>query len=326
MANILVIAQLYEGEVKKATYSGVTFAKKVAEATGGSFSILALGGGLDNAGAELAKYGAAKVILADDEKLSNYVAEVWAPTVKKVFDEGGFDVLAMTATSTGKELLPRIAEKLEAGVASDICGIDVEGGDIIYKRPVYAGNIVAHMKIETPKHVVTVRQSEFDPAGQVDGGSPVEKAGMADPDPAAAGVEFIAFEPTVSARPELTDARVIVSGGRGCKSKEGFNTVEELADLLGGAVGATRAAVDAGFIENEYQVGQTGKIVAPELYIALGLSGALQHLAGMKSSKVIVAVNKDEEAPIFQVSDYGIVGDLFKVVPEMIEEIKKVAK
>jgi len=326
MANVLVVAWIHNGEVKKATLSAVTFARKVAEATRGTYSILAMGKGLDKAASELQKYGAAKVLVADDDRFANYMAEAWAPTVSKVFEAGGFQILAMTAISLGKDLFPRVAERLGAGMASDICGVDVQGESIVYKRAVYAGNVVAHMTIETPRHVVTVRQTEFDAAKPASSASPIEKVGAVDAEPAAAHVKYLSFEPTVSARPELNEARVVVSGGRGCKSKEGFKSVEDLADLLGGAVGATRAAVDAGYIENDYQVGQTGKIVAPELYIAMGLSGALQHLAGMKSSKVIVAINKDEEAPIFSVADYGIVGDLFKVVPDMIAEIKKIAR
>ncbi|HUT78244.1 MAG TPA: electron transfer flavoprotein subunit alpha/FixB family protein, partial [Polyangia bacterium] len=198
-------------------------------------------------------------------------------------------------------------------------------GSLRYTRPMYAGNVNGQVRITTPIQVVTVRPTEFEPVEPA-GASPVEKVAVPAPLPAGARVEFVKFEKAESARPDLAEARVVVAGGRGLKSKENFALVDQLADLLGGAVGATRAAVDAGFIHNDFQVGQTGKIVAPDLYIGLGLSGALQHVAGMKSSKVIVAVNKDEEAPIFQVADYGIVGDLFKVVPELVEEIKKTVR
>jgi electron transfer flavoprotein alpha subunit len=211
-------------------------------------------------------------------------------------------------------------------MASDVIAVAADGGELTYTRPMYAGNVNGAVQIATDIEVVTVRATEFDPCEPAAEASPVEKVGLAAPSAALSRLHFAGIEKSVSERPDLAEATVVVSGGRGLKAKENFKIVEELADLLGGAVGATRAAVDAGFIHNDFQVGQTGKIVAPDLYIALGLSGALQHVAGMKSAKTIVAVNKDEEAEIFQIADYGIVADLFKVVPELIEEIKKVTQ
>jgi electron transfer flavoprotein alpha subunit len=326
MSNVLVIAQIMDGEVKKATNSAVTFAKQAATFTGGSYGILALGANLAAAGPVLARLGAAKVVLAEAADLDQNLPERWVPAIEKAVKDGGYTVVVMPSSSTGKDVLPRLAERLKAGMASEVTAVAFEGGKLTYTRPMYAGNVNGKVQLATPVQVLTIRQTEFAAFEPIAAASPIEKLDVPAASDAASRIEFLGFEKAVSARPDLAEARVVASGGRGLKSKEGFKIVEELADLLGGAVGATRAAVDAGFINNDLQVGQTGKIVAPDLYFAIGLSGALQHVAGMKSSKVIVAINKDEEAPIFQVADYGIVADLFKAVPELVAEIKKVAK
>jgi len=325
MGNVLVIAQIQDGEVKKATNSTVTFASKVAGFVGGTYSVVAFGSDLSGQAATLAGLGAQKVYLAQAPDLDNAVAERLVPVLEKIVKEGGFQIVVSPASSTGKDVLPRLAARLGAGMASEVTGIAFDGGKLHYTRPMYAGNVNGTVVIETPIELATIRPTEFEPC-QISGSSPVEKVDVPAAQAVAGRIEFLGFEKAESARPDLAEAAVVVSGGRGLKAKENFAIIEALADLLGGAVGATRAAVDAGFIHNDFQVGQTGKIVAPDLYFAVGLSGALQHVAGMKSSKVIVAINKDEEAPIFQVSDYGIVGDLFKVVPELVEEIKKVAR
>jgi electron transfer flavoprotein alpha subunit len=321
MGNVLVVAELFEGKFRKSTLSAVTFAKKAAEILDGSFSILAMGSDIGDAAAELAKFGAETVYKVDDQALASYICEAYAPTVSKVAEDNDFQIVVAAASAFGKDLLPRVAQRLEAGVASDIVGLEEGDDKIVYKRPMFAGNVVAFMQIDTEREVVTVRQTDFDAAEPVDDESSIEDVDVEDC--SVEGKELADFHKVVSARPDLSEARVVVSGGRGLKSAENFKMLEELTDLLGGALGATRAAVDAGFVSNDLQVGQTGKIVAPDLYFAVGLSGALQHLAGMKGSKVIVAVNKDEEAPIFTVADYGLVADLFNVVPEMIESVKK---
>jgi electron transfer flavoprotein alpha subunit len=321
MGNVLVVAELFEGKVRKSTLSAITFGAQAAEALGSSYSILALGQGIDEAAQELAQYGAEKVLKADADSLANYYCEAYAPTVAKVAEEGDFQVVTAPASNYGKDLMPRVAQRLSAGMASDIAGVSHEDDKLVYQRPVYAGNVVAYMQVETEVEVVTVRQTEFDAAATTGSASDVEDVDVEDA--SVEGKELAGFEKVQSARPDLTEARVVVSGGRGLKNADNFKMLEQLTDLFQGALGATRAAVDAGFVPNDLQVGQTGKIVAPELYIAVGLSGALQHLAGMKGSKVIVAVNKDEEAPIFSIADYGLVADLFQVVPEMIEELKK---
>jgi electron transfer flavoprotein alpha subunit len=319
MGDILVVAEAAEGKLKKATHSAVTFARSAASTLGGSYTILVVGAGVGGAAAEAATLGASKVLVADDASLANYLAETYAPTVAAA--SKGFAVVVATATSFGKDLLPRVAAKLDAGYAGDIVEVSGQGGKLVYKRPMFAGNAFGFASVHTAQQVVSVRQSAFVPAEASGAAAPVEKVAVVAPSKAAARIEFVSYEQVKSARPELTEARTVVSGGRALKDK--FNEViDPLADLLGAAVGASRAACDAGYAPSDYQVGQTGKIVAPSLYVAVGISGAIQHLAGMKSSKVIVAINKDGEAPIFQVADYGLVSDLFTAVPELVKQVK----
>lgn len=323
MAKILVVAEIGGGALKKTTLSAITFARSAAQGTSGSFDILAMGKGASNAARDLVGFGAGKVLVADDDYLANYVGERFSPTAAAVAKQGGYDVVVATASVFGKDLMPRVAAKLGAGYASDISRLDVRDGKLVYKRPMYAGNAIATMEVTTPVQVVSVRQAEFEAATPSGGASPIENVSV-QKQPSAERVEFISFDEVRSTRPELTEAKIVVSGGRSLKSAENFKTVlEPLVDALGAAMGASRAACDAGYVPNNLQVGQTGKVVAPRLYIAVGISGAIQHLAGMKNSKTIVAINKDPEAPIFQVADYGLVADLFKAVPEMTEAIKK---
>jgi electron transfer flavoprotein alpha subunit len=318
MSKILVVAEVSAGKLKKTTLSAVGFAR----AAGLPFDVLVLGQGVGAAAEELRAYGAGAVKVADGAALANYVGEAFAPTVSEAAK--GYSVVAVTASSFGKDLAPRVAARLGAGLASDISGVENAGGALTYKRPMYAGNALATMQITTPVQVVSVRQSEFEAAAPSGGSSPVEAVAVA-PAPLAGRVEFVSFDEVKSARPELAEAKVVVSGGRSLKSAEGFKTVlEPLVDVMGAAMGASRAAVDAGYVPNDLQVGQTGKVVAPKLYIAVGISGAIQHIAGMKNSKVIVAINKDAEAPIFQLADYGLVADLYKAVPELTEAVKKI--
>jgi electron transfer flavoprotein alpha subunit len=316
MPGTLIVAELFEGQVRKSTHSAIAFAKQV----GAPFSILAIGGGAGGAAKDLASFGAQKILVSEGPS-ANYVCEQWAPTVAKVAKEGAFDTIAVTASAFGKDLAPRVAAKLGAGYAPDINLVKVEGAKRSYRRPMYAGNAFGWLEISTPVHVVSVRQTEF-PAAQPSGGaSPVENVTPAPAEPAAGRVAFLSLEAGKSERPDLGEARVVVSGGRSLK--EQFKQVlEPLADALGAAVGASRAACDAGYAPPELQVGQTGRTVAPQLYVAVGISGAIQHIAGMKGSKVIVAINKDPDAPIFQIADYGLVADLFVAVPELVKELK----
>jgi electron transfer flavoprotein alpha subunit len=317
MAGTLVVAELFEGQARKATLSAITFARQA----GAPFAILAIGAGAGAAAKDLTGFGAQKVITIDDASLAAYTVERFAPSVAAVVKAGGWDTVVVTASAFGKDLAPRLAAKLAAGYAPDINGVKVDGGKRQYRRPQYSGSVFSWLEITTPLQVVSVRQTEFPAAEPSGGASPVETAAKAPDDPAAARVEFLKLETTKSERPDLGEARVVVSGGRSLK--EQFKTVlEPLADALGAALGASRAACDAGFAPPELQVGQTGRTVAPQLYVAVGISGAIQHIAGMKGSKTIVAINKDPDAPIFQISDYGLVADLFVAVPELLKELK----
>jgi electron transfer flavoprotein alpha subunit len=319
MANILVVAEVAEGKLKKTTHSAVTFARQAAATLGGTYSILIVTDDAGGAAQEAAGLGAAQVLVAEDASFKSYLAERVAPTVAAVGK--GFAVIVGTASAFGKDLLPRVAARVGAGYATDISEVIAANGALTYKRPMYAGNAYGIAKITTPIQVVSVRQSAFSAAEPAGSTSPIEKVAAAPAEASASRVEFVSFDQVKNERPELGEARVVVSGGRALKER--FNEVlSPLADALGAAIGASRAACDAGYAASDLQVGQTGKVVAPSLYFAIGISGAIQHLAGMKGSKVIVAVNKDGDAPIFQVSDYGLVADLFVAVPELVTRIK----
>jgi len=313
----LVIAELGEdGSLKRGSLSAITFAKKAAVA---GYDILALGASPEKASEELSHHGAGKVIQVKDASLQHYVAERFAPTVADV--ARGYQLVLATASSFGKDLVPRVAARLGGGYAGDCADVTSGGGKLSFKRPMFAGNVFGFCQLDGPIQFATVRQSEVDPSQPVDGSSPIESAPLSAATAAAARVEFVSLDAVKSARPELTDAKVVVSGGRALKERF-FEVMEPLADALGAGLGASRAAVDAGYCPGDFQVGQTGKIVAPSLYVAVGISGAIQHIAGMKGSKVIVAINKDPDAPIFQVADYGLVADLFTAVPEFVKALK----
>ena len=310
--SVLVLAEHDQQSVKKATLSTVAAAKKI----GGDIHVLVAGhnaGAAAKAAAQIA--GVAKVLHADAPHLGEFLAENVAALVVSLAK--AYTHVLAPATSTGKDVMPRAAALLDVQQVSEI--VAVESADT-FVRPIYAGNALATVKSSDAIKMITVRATGFDAVAATGGAAPVESVAA----PADTGLSaFVGREVQKSERPELTSARIVVSGGRGMGSGENFKLLEPLADQLNAAMGASRAAVDAGFVPNDWQVGQTGKIVAPELYVAIGISGAIQHLAGMKDSRVIVAINKDEEAPIFQVADYGIVGDLFQVVPQVIEELKK---
>jgi electron transfer flavoprotein alpha subunit len=310
--TILVIAEHDNKELKSGTLHTVTAAQKI----GGDIHVLVAGnncGAVAEAAAKLA--GVSSVKVAEGAALEHGLAENVAPLVVKL--AAGYSHVLAPATTYGKNLLPRVAALLDVMQISEISA--VESADT-FVRPIYAGNVLATVKSNDPIKVITVRTTAFDAVG-TGGSAAIEKV---DAGTDAGLSRFDGAELTVSDRPELASAKIVVSGGRALGSAEQFHAViEPLADKLGAAVGASRAAVDAGYAPNDYQVGQTGKVVAPQLYVAVGISGAIQHLAGMKDSKVIVAINKDEEAPIFQVADYGLVGDLFTVVPELMAELSK---
>jgi len=303
---ILVIAEHNNGALGAATLNTVAAAQKI----GGDIAVLVAGqnvGGVAEAAAKIA--GVSKVLVADNAAYAHQLPENVAPLIAEL-GKGYSHVLA-AATTNGKNFLPRVAALLDVDQISEI--IDVVSADT-FKRPIYAGNAIATVQSSAAVKVITVRGTGFDAVAAEGGSAAVEAvSGPADAGKSA----FVGEELAKSDRPELTAARIVVSGGRGMGNGDNFSILYSLADKLGAAVGASRAAVDAGFVPNDMQVGQTGKIVAPQLYVAVGISGAIQHLAGMKDSKVIVAINKDEEAPIFQVADYGLVADLFEAVPEL---------
>ncbi len=310
--SVLVLAEIDDKGVAPQTLNAVTAAVQI----GGDVHILLAGsdcGAQAEAAAKIA--GVAKILKADNVAYATGLAENVANLVTSL--AGGYSHLLVAATSFGKNVMPRVAALLDVQQISEI--IDIKDSDT-FVRPIYAGNALATVKSSDAIKAITVRATAFEAALTEGGSASIEDVAVT----GDAGLSsFVGRDLTKSERPELTQASIIVSGGRGMGSGENFAILEDLADKLGAAVGASRAAVDAGFVPNDYQVGQTGKVVAPDLYIAVGISGAIQHLAGMKDSKVIVAINKDEEAPIFQVADYGLVGDLFKIIPELTAEIAK---
>jgi electron transfer flavoprotein alpha subunit len=318
MSNVLAFCEFQDGALRTSALSNLAFAREAAKAHGGEVVILLVGHGAQAASAAAAKY-AGKVVVVDDPKLEHYLAETYAPILADQAKANNAAVVTATATAIGKDVMPRVAAALGAGMASDIAKLGDAKNRFI--RPILAGNAYSTVEITTPTICVTARQSEFEPAAELGSAGNVSTAPAGTID--AKGAEFVKLDAQKSDRPDLGDAKVVVSGGRGMKNGENFKVLEELADLLGAAMGASRAATDAGMVPADWQVGQTGKIVAPNLYFAVAISGAIQHLAGMKGSKTIVAINKNKDEPIFQVADYGIVAEWEKAVPELISEIKK---
>ena len=307
----LVLLEFDANGIKQPSRSAVAAAQALGEV-----HVLVAGAGLDAAAAAASRLpGVAKVLVADNAALDHLLAEPMSALLVQL--SGAYSHLLAATTAVGKNIMPRVAALLDCQPISDIAAV-VDADTFV--RPIYAGNGMATVKSSDSKKIITVRAASFDPVAADGGSAPTEAVAVGD----MPGLSrFVSAELSKSERPELTAARVVVSGGRGMQNGDNFKLLDPIADKLGAAVGASRAAVDAGFVPNEYQVGQTGKIVAPELYIAVGISGAIQHLAGMKDSKVIVAINKDEEAPIFQVADYGLVADLFAALPELAAELER---
>lgn len=306
---VLLLAEVTSGELSvDATAKAVSAAKAL-----GTVTVLAAGASAAAAGEAAAKIdGVSKVLVAEDASLGHRLAEATAALIVSLAD--GYEHIVAPATTDAKNVMPRVAALLDVMVLSDVSGV-VDGST--FERPIYAGNAVQTVRSKDAKKVITFRTSTFDAAGQ-GGSAPVETISVG-VNPGLS--EWVEDKVAASDRPELTSAGIVVSGGRGVGSEADFKLIERLADKLGAAVGASRAAVDSGYAPNDWQVGQTGKVVAPQLYVAVGISGAIQHLAGMKDSKIIVAINKDEEAPIFQVADFGLVADLFSAVPELTDKL-----
>lgn len=316
MANVLVVAEIKDGGLKKISREITSAGRKIADAIGGQVEVLLIGEGAEKYAGDVASVGADKVIVA---KAGDFNPEAYANIVAAVAKEKSSAVVLMPHTGQGKDYSPRVAIKLGAGIVADAVGLSVDGGKVVAKKPIYSGKAYANIKVTTPVQVFTVRPNSQEV---------VEKAGAGAVENSSAGAGDVKAKITGTslsggAKVQLTEASIIVSGGRGMKGPENFPILQELCDTIGAALGASRAAVDAGWISHSHQVGQTGKTVSPNCYIACGISGSIQHMAGMGSSKYIVAVNKDADAPIFKVATFGIVADLFEVVPAVTKEFKK---
>ncbi|MDM5339075.1 electron transfer flavoprotein subunit alpha/FixB family protein [Fictibacillus enclensis] len=316
--KILVFVESKDGKLRNVSFEALTVAKQLAD--GGEVIAAIFGTGATEFIQDISQYGPDKVYVLEDEALSIYTTDAYVQALGQLIEEVKAEIILLGHTAIGKDLAPRVAARLGAGLISDCTGVNLENGEIVFTRPIYAGKAFQKKVFNQGKVFATLRPNNFEIQGNL------------------VVAEVVPFQPVIkdlrtivkeivrktTSGVDLSEAKVIISGGRGVKSKEGFKPLQELADVLGGAVGASRGACDAEFCDYSLQIGQTGKVVTPDLYIACGISGAIQHLAGMSNSKVIVAINKDPEAPIFQVADYGIVGDLFEVVPLLTEEFKKV--
>jgi electron transfer flavoprotein alpha subunit len=319
MAESLILIEHDRQQVKRPALHAITLARQL----GGEYALLVLGNGLDGIAASLASYGASAVLVADDPALVEPLADRYAAVIAEAARKGSAKTILGASSTFSKDVLPRAAALLDAPMVTDVVAIEKMDGSISYRRPINAGSMFAMVKVEGDRRVLTVRATAFEPPDADAAPCPIKRFEF-DAASLPNGMRFVSREVRKSDRPDLTEARVVVSGGRPLKDRETFERlVGGLADALGGAIGATRAAVDAGMASNDYQIGQTGKVVAPELYIALGISGAIQHLAGIKDSRVIVAINKDPDAPIFQMATYALVGDLYQIVPQLIESIRR---
>lgn len=318
MANVLVVAEHQAGELRKVTLPTITFGAEVAGLLGGELYVLVLGDGVEDIAKEVAQYaGIAKVYHAKSAALADYTPEGFAPVIAQVAEQVDAEVIAGASSAQGSDYLPRVAATLEAGMVTNAIKVSHDGG-LKFLRPMLSGGVLETVEVLTSKKVVGVRTTDFDDA-QTGGSAAVETLELGT---TRADVESVSLDLVKSERPELTDADVVIAGGRGLKSADAFVMLEEMADLFGGAVGASRAAVDSGYSSTESQIGQTGKVVAPDLYFAVAISGAIQHLSGMKGSKTIVAINTDADAPIFQVADYGLVADAFEAIPALNQKLK----
>jgi electron transfer flavoprotein alpha subunit len=319
--NILAVAEQRDGKLKKAAFEVVRTARTLADKSGGEAIALVIGHQVQSVAGQLGGYGAHRILAVQHQKLEKYSATAYARIIAEIAKKEQARIVMLAATALGKDCAPRVAVKLEAGLASDCISVDVASDEIVASRPIYAGKAILDMKISSPTGVCTIRPNVFSPG--TDSGTPGSvqsvEIPLDDSDFASRVVEVAQS----SGKLDVAEADIVVSGGRGLKAPENFTMIEELASSLGGAVGASRAVVDAGWRPHDEQVGQTGKTVSPSLYIAVGISGAIQHLAGMSSSKYIVAINKDKDAPIFQAADYGIVADALEVVPALTKEVRK---
>lgn len=318
MVEALLIVEHDGGRLKHASLSAVALARRLEV----SYAFLVLGSDVSEIAESLRSFGAATVLVADDPSLAEPLADRYTALIVQAVGRTGANVVLGTSSTFTKDILPRVAALLDAPMLTDVTSVEIKNGVTYYERPVNAGSLFVTVTLEGKRHVLTARGTAFQAPSPNGVPSPIERIQF-DTDSLPQGMAFVSREQSTSTRPDLGEARVVVSGGRPLKDKETFDRlIGGLADVLGGAIGATRAAVDAGMVPNDCQVGQTGKVVAPELYIAIGVSGAIQHLAGIKDSRVIVAINRDPDAPIFQMANYGLVGDLHEIVPRLIEAVR----
>ncbi len=320
MADVLVICEVTDGKLKKSSREALTIGKKLAVAAGGSLHAFACGTSAAALAAETGSHGATKLHVASDAQLDAYTTDGWTSAAKLAVEASGAAIVVLSATASGRDLAPRLAARLGAGVASDVVGLEWAGGKLRARRPVYSGKAFATVEVDSTPAIATCRANAF-PAEAL-GGSPSEVATLA----WSAGeskARLVEVKVPETTEISLTDADVVISGGRGLKEAANYAMIHDLAHALGAATGASRAIVDDGWVDHHHQVGQTGRVVSPNLYIAIGISGAIQHLAGMSTSKHIIAINKDGDAPIFRIADLGVVGDLFQILPALIEEVKK---
>jgi electron transfer flavoprotein alpha subunit len=320
MSNILVVYEIRDQKIKKVSFEATSAAIDLSKQIGGSTYALLIGAGISNFAKEAEKYGVSKVFVVDNSNLTKYSHDVYAKIIADVTTETGIKYIFMGATATGKDILPRVAYLLNSSIVQDITGIEVKDGKVIYNRPILAGKLISQVIVNSKYQLATLRPNVFVANENPSSAEVVQLS--PEIQPARLVVEEIVSE--AGSKLDVTEADIIVSGGRGMQSPGNWSIIEKLANVLGAATGASRAVVDAGWRDHGEQVGQTGKTVSPNLYIACGISGAIQHQAGMTSSKHIVAINKDEEAPIFKIADYGIVGDAVEILPKLTEEIQKV--
>lgn len=318
--NIIVLGETRDGQLRNVTFEAIAAGKTMAQ--GGEVIGVVIGDSVQSLAQELIYYGADRVLIVEDEKLAHYTSDGYAQALQAVIDQEQPEGIVMGHTALGKDLSPKIAAKLDAGLVSDATAVEEENGDIHFTRPVYSGKAFEKVAIQEGLLLATVRPNNIEPLQKDESRSGEVSSVSASISDLRTIIQDVVRKSAEGV--DLSEAKVIIAGGRGVKSAEGFQPLKELADVLGGAVGASRGACDADYCDYSLQIGQTGKVVTPDLYIACGISGAIQHLAGMSNSKVIVAINKDPEADIFNVADYGIVGDLFDVVPMLTEEFKKV--
>jgi electron transfer flavoprotein alpha subunit len=315
----LILLELERGQLKRPSLHAVSAAQQL----GDSFALLLIGHGLGELAKAVTNLGASRVLIADHPSLAEPLADRYATVIQQAMQESSSTSIIASSSTFTKDVLPRVAAQIDAPMLTDVIAIERTNDTISYRRPTYAGSMIATVTLGGDRRVLTIRGSAFAPPANIDQASAIQTLAI-DEASLPKGTKFVSREERVSDRPDLTEAKVVIGGGRPLKDKATFDRlVGGLADVLGGAIGATRAAVDTGLAPNDYQIGQTGKVIAPDLYIALGISGAIQHLAGIKDSRVIVAINKDPDAPIFQMATYGLVGDIHQVVPKLVELLKQ---